>query len=109
MAFSPDGTLIAGASMSDGTVKLWNVASARLVRSLPTHAVDVYSVAFSPDGTTLAAATGNNNGNGTVVRWNTDTGILLGKPLDEPSRSTQSPIAITERCWRPAPPRARWT
>lgn len=86
MAFSPDGTLIAGASTSDGTVKLWNVASGRLVRSLPTHADYVLSVAFTPDGTTLAAATGNNNGNGTVVRWNTDSGVLLGKPLDEPSQ-----------------------
>jgi WD40 repeat protein len=79
MAFSPDGTLIAGASTSNGTVKLWNVASERLVRSLPTHADDVYSIAFTPDGMTLAAATSN----GTIVRWNTETGAPLGKPLRE--------------------------
>lgn len=79
MAFSRDGTLIAGASTSDGTVKLWNVASERLVRSMPTHADDVYSIAFTPDGTTLAAATSN----GTIVRWNTKTGAPLGTPLHE--------------------------
>ena len=53
---------------------------------MPTHADYASSVAFTRDGTTLAAATGNNNGNGTVVRWNTDSGVLLGKPLDEPSQ-----------------------
>jgi WD40 repeat protein len=82
MAFSPDGTIIAGAGTGDGTVKLWNVASGTLLLRLPTHADYVLSAAFTPDGKTIAAATDD----GTVVRWNAHTGVPLGKPLHEPSQ-----------------------
>jgi hypothetical protein len=82
MAFSPDGTVIAGAGTGNGTVKLWNVASGTLLRGLPTHSDYVMSVAFSPDGKTLAAATNN----ATIVRWNVHTGAPLGKPLHDPSQ-----------------------
>jgi WD40 repeat protein len=45
-AFSPEGALLAPAGC-DRTVKLWDVASGRLLRSLP-HADEVLAVAFSP-------------------------------------------------------------
>jgi WD40 repeat protein len=51
VAFSPDGSLLATAGC-DLTVKLWKVASGRLVRTLP-HGGEVVSVVFSPDGTLL--------------------------------------------------------
>lgn len=95
VAFSPDGTTIASASAYspgswDNSVKLWdvatgtNVATYRHIGKISSiynspwivdqpsgHAQEVYSVAFSPDGTTLASAGGNRywGGIGTVVLW----------------------------------------
>jgi hypothetical protein len=44
-----------GLRLRDGTIKLWEVASGREVRSLSGHTFDVRSVAFSPDGRLLAS------------------------------------------------------
>ena len=54
MAFSPDGALLATASM-DGTIKLWNCDTAMGVATLPGHLEETTGVAFSPDGLTLAS------------------------------------------------------
>lgn len=57
--FSPDGKLLAsggGAPSRSGELKLWNVASGRLVRNLPdAHSDTVLGVRFSPDGRLLGS------------------------------------------------------
>ncbi|MFF2194248.1 WD40 repeat domain-containing serine/threonine protein kinase [Streptomyces sp. NPDC058157] len=52
-AFSPDGTLLADAD--DRTVRLWDLAAGTVAATLDAHGGTVRSVAFSPDGRTLAA------------------------------------------------------
>jgi WD40 repeat protein len=69
MAFSPKGHLLAAADEVGGTIAIWNVASLaqpRYLGSLSIPPVDarVYSLAFSPDGTTMAVGT-----LGSVVVW----------------------------------------
>ena len=57
---SPDGKLMAtggGEPSRSGEVKLWNLASGRLLRSLDSlHSDTVFGLRFSPDGTKLATA-----------------------------------------------------
>jgi WD40 repeat protein len=76
VAFSPDGKILATGN-SDGTVRLWNMATHRQITTLTGHAGEVLSVAFSPDGKTLA--TGNSDG--TVRLWNLATHHPIGAPL----------------------------
>jgi eukaryotic-like serine/threonine-protein kinase len=86
IAFSPDGRMLA--ANDDGTVELWDPATGQLLRTLTAHSDavssppnpsgevlsdEVLSVAFSPDGRTLASGSHDN-----VVRlWDPLTGQLL--------------------------------
>ncbi|GAA3098368.1 helix-turn-helix domain-containing protein [Streptosporangium carneum] len=68
--FSPDGRTLATGN-DDGEVRLWEVATRRSFRVLPTgsaHGSSVHTMAFSPDGTILAAAGGQS-----VQLWNVAT------------------------------------
>jgi hypothetical protein len=54
-------------------VKLWEAATGKLLATLQGHAGGIYSVAWSPDGKTLASGPGDN----TVKLWEAATGKLL--------------------------------
>ncbi len=54
----------------DKTVRLWDVATGALKHTLTGHTGGVNSVAFSPDGKTIAS------GDGTVRLWDVATGAL---------------------------------
>jgi WD40 repeat protein/class 3 adenylate cyclase len=79
MAFSPDGTRLAGSGW-DGpgyrrvtTVPIWDVTTGELVMTLTGRAGVIVAVAFSPDGQRLA--TGGDDG--TVRVWDASSGEEL--------------------------------
>ncbi len=72
IAFSPDGSLLAGAT-TDKSVHIWEMSSGKeivTIRGLPEF---VWSVVFSPDGKLLAAG----DEKGTLYIWNAADGSLL--------------------------------
>jgi WD40 repeat protein len=114
MAFSPDGRHLVVTGMDDDEtrhgegVALWDVAAVTRARAsggggrrrverqaaatlLP--ATDfVLSLAFSPDGSTLAAGTANEG----VLRWDVATGRqLTGLPLSKPLRAWVDRLAFS--------------
>jgi WD40 repeat protein len=92
-AFSPDGNTIASSGVnkvsteqrkangskllqkeifipSNKTIKLWDVATGKEIRTINAHDKDVRQVVFSPDGTILASTSWDN----TIKLWNWKTG-----------------------------------
>ena len=83
VVFSPDGKTLASGS-EDDTLRVWDVRTGEHKMTFSGHDVhtreqkqdrsewaeEVYSVAFSPDGKTLASG----HYDGTIHLWDTDTG-----------------------------------
>lgn len=66
VALSPSAERLATTSI-DGSLKIWDVASAALVLTLKQDKIGVFSAAYSPTGQLLASGSGN----GTVDIWDT--------------------------------------
>lgn len=93
LAFSPDSTLLAsgggpGGNMwedwgpggsatgaKDTTIRLWETRSGQLLRNLNGHLGTVWSIAFSPDGKTLASVSEDT----TLRLWDVSTGREVHK------------------------------
>jgi WD40 repeat protein/class 3 adenylate cyclase len=92
VAWSPDGRTLATAG-KQGRVAMWRADDGSAIRSfagippkLPPGAADsrlvgqtndALAIAYSPDGTTLAASAAD----GRILRWGARSGELVGKPL----------------------------
>jgi serine/threonine protein kinase/Tol biopolymer transport system component len=94
VAFSPDGQTLAVAD-GNGNCYLWDVATGQLTATIADpqgtladpqggESVGVDSVAFSPDGRTLAFGDGNNN----IYLWNRATRRVVGTMTDPGSNNS---------------------
>ena len=72
VAFSPDGRMLASGS-EDHSIRVWDAATGKLLRTLEGHSRPVRSVAFSPDGRTLASGSVDDS----IRVWEAATGELL--------------------------------
>jgi WD40 repeat protein len=79
-AFSPDGKLVVTAG-ADGTARVWDSASGKLVSDLVSHgegSSDVVDAVFSPDGRRVATASTDR----TARLWDPVTGGQVGKTMN---------------------------
>src|SRR5262249_39036550 len=83
VALSSDGKRLV-ASSKDRTVRLWDVASGKVLRTFEGHAKAPHCLAFSPDGKLLATGSGDRSGGEDPERdglrlWDGATGKELAK------------------------------
>jgi WD40 repeat protein/energy-coupling factor transporter ATP-binding protein EcfA2 len=71
-AFSPDGRLILSGSV-DNSLRLWDAASGKLIRSLEGHSNGVMACAFSPDGRLILSGSADNS----LRLWDAASGKLI--------------------------------
>ena len=72
VAVSPEGARVLSGGW-DGSVKLWDVATGRLIHTFTAGTETVYSVAFSPDGAQFVAGYGDR----TAKLWDAASGQLV--------------------------------
>jgi WD40 repeat protein len=73
LAFSPDCKRLASGAHEDRSVRVWNVASARLLHTLRGHSSYIRTVLFTPDGKRLISG----GGDSTVRIWDPAAGREL--------------------------------
>jgi len=74
LAFSPDGKILAAAGgFTQSPIRLWDVASRKVIGVLEGHRGFVCSLVFSPNGKTLAAGSSDQ----TIRLWNINGGPPL--------------------------------
>jgi WD40 repeat protein len=97
IAFSPDGKSLASSGCgkkgktikysvgsmevcSEGEIRFWNVATRQLLGPpLTGHTDEIRSIAFSPDGKTIASASGQRDGK--IILWDIATRQPVGQPF----------------------------
>src|SRR5262249_36391317 len=78
VAFHPDPVRNALPSAHhDGTVKVWDLTTGKILLDIPAHNDAVRGVAYSPDGRLLASAGGRDQQDNNIGVWETATGNAI--------------------------------
>ena len=77
LTFSPDGKTLASAEMSDNSIRLWDVPSGKVRRTLKGHTGYVDSISFAPNGKLLVSSSEDR----TNRLWDTASGTELARML----------------------------
>jgi WD40 repeat protein len=87
-ALSSDGTRLATRSLDDGSIKIWNLLTGKVLTTLPgtgpNTGLSMQDPVLSPDGTLLARTLSD----GTLTLFSTSTGEVLSTPSAIQGRNT---------------------
>jgi WD40 repeat protein len=72
LVFCPDGKTLA--AVCGLKIRLWDVATRKNTITLAGHTRKIWSLAFSPDGETLASGAGIADEDNTIKLWDLETG-----------------------------------
>ena len=73
ISFSPDGQMLAAVSYE--SIRLWDVATGKHLKTLQRHIDHIKGVSFSPDGQKLASVSSKKS----IHLWEVETGLFLEK------------------------------
>lgn len=89
VAFSPDGSMVAGGDQG-GSTELWSVGTGQILTTVTDpHSQGVEATAFSPAGTELAVA----DSDGSTYVWSVTTGQLMAT-LTDPGQGSHDADAV---------------
>ena len=77
ISFSPSGSSLASGSLADGDVRLWDTNDGKCTRIVATRTKNVWFVALSPDGKTLATRP---EGGDSIFLWDIESDDDRGSP-----------------------------
>ncbi|MCZ6602368.1 MAG: hypothetical protein O6952_05120, partial [Planctomycetota bacterium] len=103
VTFSPDGKQIAAGGGADwvnrgskrNAVRLWSVETGKRSRRLRGDSGPTQSIAFSPDGATIAAAMGQQGQGGATFIWDTTSGNRLHRLQNLEARGWTSTLVYS--------------
>ena len=114
LSFSPDGRVLASGS-ADKTIKLWEMSSGILIKTMNSHTNSVNTLCFSPDGGILVSGSSDD----TIKLWAMPSGKLItclfdaaalkrGEKMNQYTMTNEygQTITYTLPCGSPIPPGA---
>lgn len=103
MIFSPDGKQLVLASSSDKTIRIWNVADKKFVKSLEPEASSILALGFAKSGQLLAAGVPAKDREGLaifdVMAGKTDKTLKGHKELVESAAFTADAVSLASVGW----------
>jgi len=92
VAISPDSQIFAsGSGVNDMTIKIWDLTTAKLLRTLPGHSSGIMLIAFCPEEQTLVSVSSDK----TIKIWNLDRGRLFRTFIDTDDSSSLWSAAVS--------------
>jgi WD40 repeat protein len=92
VAISPNSQIFAsGSGVNDMTIKIWDLTTAKLLRTLPGHSSGIMLIAFCPEEQTLVSVSSDK----TIKIWNLGRSRLLRTFIDPDDSSSLWSAAVS--------------
>jgi WD40 repeat protein/tRNA A-37 threonylcarbamoyl transferase component Bud32 len=92
VAISPNSQILAsGSGVNDMTIKIWDLTTAKLLRTLPGHSSGIMLIAFCPEEQTLVSVSSDK----TIKIWNLGRSRLLRTFIDPDDSSSLWSAAVS--------------